>query len=44
MRRDLRAFMWDVGEAISSVQSFLTGKNLAEYRQDKMLRLRSTTS
>ena len=38
MQRDAKAFLWDIANAASSIQSFTTGKDLDAYLQDELLR------
>ena len=38
MRRDGRAYLHDVREAVALIQQFTTGRDLAAYRTDLMLR------
>jgi hypothetical protein len=38
MRRDLRAYLWDIEQAAGNIQDFTQGKQLSDYQQDAMLR------
>ena len=38
MRRDPRAYLWDVQQGCVNVQSFLSGISLAEYQSNLLLR------
>ena len=38
MQRDAKAFLWDIANAASSIQSFTAGKDLDAYLQDELLR------
>jgi uncharacterized protein with HEPN domain len=38
MRRDLRAYLWDVQQAAHDIQAFTHGKQLSDYQNDAMLR------
>ena len=38
MQRDAKAFLWDIANAASSIQSFTTGKDLDAYLHDELLR------
>jgi len=38
MRRDLRAYLWDVQQAADDIQAFTQGKQLSDYENDTMLR------
>jgi uncharacterized protein with HEPN domain len=38
MRRDLRAYLWDVEQAAHDIQVFTQGKQLSDYQNDAMLR------
>jgi uncharacterized protein with HEPN domain len=38
MRRDLRAYLWDVEQAARDVESFTEGKRLKDYQNDAMMR------
>jgi uncharacterized protein with HEPN domain len=38
MRRDLRAYLWDVQQAADDIQAFTHGKQLSDYENDAMLR------
>jgi len=38
MRRDARAYLWDVQDAADAIISFTLGRNLDDYLNDRMLR------
>jgi uncharacterized protein with HEPN domain len=38
MQRDAKAFLWDIANAASSIESFTAGKNMDAYLQDELLR------
>lgn len=38
MPRDLRAYLWDVLEAIKDIQQFTAGQTISEYSANPMLR------
>lgn len=38
MQRDVRAYAWDIFNAVESIQSFAAGKSFEDYRNDPMLR------
>ena len=38
MRRNLRAYLWDIERAVHNIQSFTEGKRLSDYQNDAMLR------
>ena len=38
MRRDPRAFLWDIQQGCLNVQSFLSGSSLADYQSNLLLR------
>jgi len=38
MRRDLRAYLWDIEQAAGDIQVFTSGKQLSDYQSDAMLR------
>jgi len=38
MRRDLRAYLWDMEQAAHDIQVFTKGKQLSDYQNDAMLR------
>jgi uncharacterized protein with HEPN domain len=38
MRRNLRAYLWDIERAAHNIQSFTEGKGLSDYQNDAMLR------
>jgi len=38
MRRNLRAYLWDIERAAHNIQSFSAGKGLGDYQNDRMLR------
>jgi uncharacterized protein with HEPN domain len=38
MRRNLRAYLWDIDQAAHDIQVFTQGKQLSDYQNDSMLR------
>lgn len=38
MKRDPKVYLWDAKRAIDSIKQFTSGKNLADYVADQMLR------
>jgi len=38
MRRDGKAFLWDVANAAASIRDFTAGKSLTDYLQSELLR------
>ena len=38
MRRDPRAYVWDVRESINAIVEFTSGKTIEDFQQDLMLR------
>ena len=38
MRRDAKAYLWDIANAADSIRAFSAGKNLDDYLNDELLR------
>jgi uncharacterized protein with HEPN domain len=38
MKRDPRAYLWDAKQAVDAIRQFTSGKSLADYVTDQMLR------
>jgi uncharacterized protein with HEPN domain len=38
MRRDPRAYLWDVREAADAIPSFMLGRSFTDYAEDLMFR------
>ena len=38
MRRDARAFLWDIGDAADAIASFTENRSFRDYASDRMLR------